>query len=234
MINPSLELAPLAERFARDGRLLIDDILLPEAANALYRCLLNEVPWEVVFRRDQQVVTLAQAELARLDPGQIEQIMAAIHRQAQQDFQFIYWKFSMVDAYRRQQPPQILTHRLLEALASPETLERVRKITGLHDIRRVDAQATLYRPGNFLTAHTDDDDGQFVRRAAYVIQLCRGWKADWGGLLQFLSADGGVTQTFTPRFNSMALFRVPQSHAVSMVAPFAPAPRFGITGWFTA
>jgi SM-20-related protein len=234
MINPSLDVMSLGERFARDGRVLIDDILLPDAADLLYQCLLNEIPWEAVFRREQQVVTLEQADLARLEPDQVEQIMAAIHRQAQRDFQFIYWKFSMVDAYRRQQLPHLLTHRLLEALASPEMLERVRQITGQHDIRRVDAQATLYRPGNFLTAHTDDDDGQFVRRTAYVIQLCRNWKADWGGLLHFLDANGGVTQTFTPRFNSMALFRVPQSHAVSMVTPFALGPRLGIAGWFTA
>jgi Rps23 Pro-64 3,4-dihydroxylase Tpa1-like proline 4-hydroxylase len=140
----------------------------------------------------------------------------------------------MVDAYRRQVLPQLITHRLLEALASQATIELVRTVTGFSDVSRVDAQATLYRPGNFLTAHSDEQVGEHNRRAAYVIQLCRNWKADWGGLLHFLDASGAVTQTFTPRFNSMALFAVPQEHAVSMVATFAPGPRFGITGWFTA
>jgi hypothetical protein len=27
---------------------------------------------------------------------------------------------------------------------------------------------------------------------------------------------------------------VPQPHVVSMVVPFAPGPRFGVTGWFTS
>jgi Rps23 Pro-64 3,4-dihydroxylase Tpa1-like proline 4-hydroxylase len=234
LINANLPLEDLRERYARDGRVLIDRILDPGVADALYECLLREIPWEVVFRRGSEVVTLTAPELSRLSPGEQEQLMARVHQQARNDFQFLYWKFSMVDAYRRQILPHLLTHRLLETLASAATIELVRRITGQADIRRVDAQATLYRPGNFLTAHSDVQHGEHGRRAAYVIQLCRDWKADWGGLLQFANGRSEVTETYTPRFNSMALFAVPQEHLVSMVAPFAPGPRFGITGWFTA
>jgi Rps23 Pro-64 3,4-dihydroxylase Tpa1-like proline 4-hydroxylase len=207
LINPQLPVAELKNRFARDGRIVIDDVLDPAAAEALYQCLLRDVPWEIVFRRGAQVITLTQRDLERLPQRELDQLMAGVQRQAQTEFQFVYWKFSMVDAYRRQLMPQLLTHRLLES---------------------------LYRPGNFLTEHTDDHDDAFVRRAAYVIQLCKDWKADWGGLLHFLDARGEVTRTFVPRFNSMALFAVPQPHVVSMVVPFAPGPRFGVTGWFTS
>ncbi len=234
MINPRLPVADLQARFARDRRIVVDEILAPDAAEALYQCLLREVPWEIVFRRGREVVTLTAADLRRLPQQQLDQLMSDVQRQAQTDFQFLYWKFSMVDAYQRQVLPQLLTHRLLEALAAPATLELLRQITGFADIKRVDAQATLYRPGNFLTRHTDDHDGAYIRRAAYVIQLCKDWQADWGGLLHFLDARGDVTHTFVPRFNSMALFAVPTPHVVSTVAPFAPGPRFGITGWFTA
>lgn len=234
MINPQLPVAELKERFARDGRIVIDNVLEPAAAEALYQCLLRDVPWEIVFRRGAQVITLTPRDLERLPQRELDQLMAGVQRQAQTDFQFVYWKFSMVDAYRRQFMPQLLTHRLLESLCAGQTLELIRQITGFADILRVDAQATLYRPGNFLTVHTDDHDDAFVRRAAYVIQLCKDWKADWGGLLHFLDARGEVTRTFVPRFNSMALFAVPQPHVVSMVVPFAPGPRFGVTGWFTS
>ncbi|HAV49166.1 MAG TPA: proline hydroxylase, partial [Brevundimonas sp.] len=44
--------------------------------------------------------------------------------------------------------------------------------------------------------------------------------------------DGAVTETFTPSFGTLNLFKVPQDHAVSMVAPFAGAPRYSITGWW--
>ena len=58
------------------------------------------------------------------------------------------------------------------------------------------------------------------------------WRAEWGGLLMFLDEAGDVTETFTPAAGTLNVFRVPQSHAVSMVAPFAAAPRYSITGWW--
>jgi Rps23 Pro-64 3,4-dihydroxylase Tpa1-like proline 4-hydroxylase len=65
-----------------------------------------------------------------------------------------------------------------------------------------------------------------------VLNLTRRWQADWGGLLQFVDAAGEITDTWLPRFNTMALFRVPVRHTVSYVAPFANEPRLAITGWF--
>lgn len=234
MLNPDLPVDRHREAFQREGRVLIDHILDPVAADSLYQCLLHEIPWELVFRRDAEVVTLTAADIDRTSPPELARLTAAIQAQAARTFQFVYWKHSLVDAYRRRLLPHLLTHRLLESLASAQTIELVRRITGLDDITRVDGQATLYRGGNFLTAHSDEQQGRLTRRAAYVIQLCRDWRADWGGLLHFLDDAGRVTDTFTPGFNSMALFAVPQSHCVSMVAPFAPSPRFGVTGWFTA
>jgi Rps23 Pro-64 3,4-dihydroxylase Tpa1-like proline 4-hydroxylase len=69
---------------------------------------------------------------------------------------------------------------------------------------------------------------------AYVINLSRDWQADWGGLLQFIDESGAVSETFMPRWNTLSLFRVPQGHAVSLVAPWARAPRLALTGWFMA
>ena len=60
---------------------------------------------------------------------------------------------------------------------------------------------------------------------------CR--EADWGGLLHFLDPTGQrAVDTFTPVWNSLSLFRVPQMHEVSLVAPWAGSPRYSITGWF--
>jgi hypothetical protein len=46
-----------------------------------------------------------------------------------------------------------------------------------------------------------------------------------------LDQDGHVSEGYTPAYNALNLFRVPQRHAVSYVAPFAGAPRLAITGW---
>jgi Rps23 Pro-64 3,4-dihydroxylase Tpa1-like proline 4-hydroxylase len=46
-----------------------------------------------------------------------------------------------------------------------------------------------------------------------------------------LRTDGDVEEVWMPRFNSLALFRVPTRHMVSYVSPFAKHPRYAITGW---
>jgi SM-20-related protein len=86
-------------------------------------------------------------------------------------------------------------------------------------------------PGHFLTQHDDSGYSEQHRRVAYVLYLTRGWRADWGGQLQFLDARGDVEEVWMPRFNSLGLFLVPTPHVVTYVAPFATQPRYAITGW---
>jgi SM-20-related protein len=47
----------------------------------------------------------------------------------------------------------------------------------------------------------------------------------------FIDARGHVTQGLTPAFNALNLFKTPQLHSVSAVAPFAGANRLSVTGW---
>nr|WP_240902836.1 2OG-Fe(II) oxygenase family protein [Caulobacter sp. SLTY] len=90
--------------------------------------------------------------------------------------------------------------------------------------------ATRYLPGHFLTAHDDAAPGKH-RLYAYVLNLTARWRADWGGILMFLDEEDHVAEGYTPSFNALNIFRVPQRHAVSMVAPYAGEPRLSITGW---
>jgi SM-20-related protein len=66
------------------------------------------------------------------------------------------------------------------------------------------------------------------------LNLTHQWRADWGGILNFLDADGHVAEGYVPAFNALNLFRVPQRHNVSYVAPFAMNGRYSITGWLRA
>ena len=65
-----------------------------------------------------------------------------------------------------------------------------------------------------------------------MLNLSPRWRAEWGGHLQFLDETGEVTESMIPAFGALNVFKVPQSHAVSVVAPFAPAPRYSIIGWW--
>ena len=103
-------------------------------------------------------------------------------------------------------------------------------VTGEDRARYCDAQATRYRKSHFLTTHDDAVEGK-DRLFAYVLNFTRDWRPDWGGELLFFDEAGHVAAGFTPTFNALNIFRVPQPHAVSFVAPFAQAPRLSITGW---
>ena len=96
--------------------------------------------------------------------------------------------------------------------------------------RSLDAQASLFRPGDFLNLHDDKDKGQ--RICAYTLGLSAHWRPDWGGQLLFHDERDDIKLGLMPRFNTLSVFKVPVRHSVAMVASYARAPRLSITGWF--
>lgn len=231
LINPQLDLNVLAERFAADGIVQIEQALRPEVADILHDCLAEKVPWSLAFRDASGPRKLWSEELAGMDAASRRTLDDEILRIARSEFQFRYDSFMMVTAYKEKRHPELVLHRVIEQMNSQVWLNAFRTITGYSQIRRADAQATRYTAGHFLRHHNDmnEDDG---RLCAYVINLSRDWQADWGGLLQFLDQRGEVCRTLMPRFNTISLFRVPAEHCVSPVAAFASGARYAITGWF--
>ena len=158
-------------------------------------------------------------------------LLQALYQRARDDFEFVFDRYRMIEARREGLDPGLVLHVVVDFLNSPAFLEFAHELTGDDAIRMVSAIAARYRPGHFLKMHNDragDEDRAF----AYVINLSQGWQSDWGGLLQFLDDDQNVVETFTPHWNSLSLFRVPQMHQVSLVAPWAKEDRYSITGWF--
>ena len=138
----------------------------------------------------------------------------------------------MLDAYLGRWAPGSPHDLLLEYLNAPEFLDLVREVTAMPELLKADAQATLFKPGQFLAEH-DDLGGTEGRQIAYVLNMTAGdWRPDWGGLLLFFDEDGDVVTGFRPRWNALNLFEVPQRHNVTYVPPFSPVGRFAITGWF--
>jgi SM-20-related protein len=208
---------------------------LPEPlARDLQQELLGEVPWEWVFLQGGATQSVLQAQTRTLARAQIGNIWTQVYRGAAEGFQFSFRKYSIVEALRSGALRHPSLSIFIESIASRSTIENVRQLSACHDIQRVDAQATWYEAGDFLTEHTDDNDARFTRRVAYVLNLSPNWRAEWGGLLLFHDVQGNVVETFVPEFNTLNLFSVPQAHSVSMVAPFAKEKRLALTGWFTA
>ena len=115
-------------------------------------------------------------------------------------------------------------------LSSSEMVDWFRTITGCKQIDFADCQATRYRNGAFLTRHDDAVEGK-QRYFAYVLNLTKDWRAEWGGLLFFPEDKATRIDALVPDFNLLNLFEVGQQHGVTQVASYAPHPRISVTGW---
>jgi SM-20-related protein len=229
---PGLDVATIAKTYARAGRVHIAPILSQQSAERVYRCLANEVPWRVNTNEGGRPVTLAKEPFEQLAEAEQARFMRSVHARAAQGFQYFYYSFPTSDFYEdgAREFDSLYVMRIHEFLNSQAFLEFARAVTGAPSISYVDSQATLYKSGHFLTLH-NDDVREKKRVAAYVLNFTPRWRADWGGVLQFIDRDGHVAEGYTPAFNALNLFRVPQLHSVSCVAPFAPGGRYSITGW---
>lgn len=231
MINNELDFDGYRIDLARHTRVQIPNFLQLDAAERLRLCLQNEVPWTLAERSDGISKTISAADYALMDEQARAEHLQKAYIRAKTQFQFVYESYMMVAAAKEGRDPTLILHAILEFLNSEEFIAFARWLVNDPKITHASAQATRYRAGHFLTRHQDKDPHE-DRSYAYVINLSKNWHPDWGGLLQFENDNGDVTQTFTPQWNSLSLFKVPQSHTVSLVAPYATEDRLAITGWF--
>jgi Rps23 Pro-64 3,4-dihydroxylase Tpa1-like proline 4-hydroxylase len=234
VINEALDIAHWRARLLATGRVQVEDFLQPAAAERLHACLSNDVPWTLALRDAAGPRILPAAEYAAMAPHEVDALLRRTGLEARAGgFGFGYDSYQIVTAYREGRDPGLLLHRLLEFFSTPAFIAFCHALTGDTRVRRAGAQATRYRPGHFLLRHTDEE-GSEGRLYAYVLNLTRDWRADWGGLLQFIDRDGSVVDTLLPRWNTLSLFAVPTDHCVSLVAPWAGQDRLAITGWWRA
>lgn len=226
-INPNLDQDAIARQIAARGRVLVREFFTPQVAQALFDAL-HTVDWDLSYRSQAGDVLLTGAQLRQLDlPGR-DALAQQIQAVATRGFQFSFFSHSLVHSALAGRTD--LLARFVRWMADEEFLGYMRKLTGQAELDRLYAQATMYRAGSFLREHDDHVEAE-DRRVAYVINLTRDWRPDWGGLLHFCDHKMEVVETFTPHYNSLSLFLVPQNHFVSQVVPFANGERFAITGW---
>jgi hypothetical protein len=118
-------------------------------------------------------------------------------------------------------------------LVSEETLKRVSETTGRKLTQHKAVFCSWYAPGCFLSTHTDVDNG----RIAFVYQLTKRWRAEYGGCLTMLAPDlAEPSRPLTPGFNRLVLFEVSESdptpHFVSCVNAGVEEKRWAIAGWY--
>jgi Rps23 Pro-64 3,4-dihydroxylase Tpa1-like proline 4-hydroxylase len=229
-LNPALDVLALAGEYARRRRVRIPGLLASDGAERLRRHLRERADWRLVINQGDQLFELDREAQAHLEMPQREQLEQAVNQAARYGFQFRFEIVRVPDGEVDRIADASLLADFARWMSSNEVLGLLREITGLEAIRFADAQGTAYGPRDFLTAHDDEVAGK-SRAAAYVMNLTPEWRADWGGLLMFHSANGHVEEAWTPQHNALSLFAVPQAHSVSYVTPFIPNRRYSVTGW---
>ncbi len=230
MLANRSDISALKARFAETGRVFIPNLLTEEAAEAVLGAIKRQAQWTLVTRIEDQHRAFDAAGMDQVDPAQRAQFDELVAIEARKGFQYIFERYQLMDEFAAQRVPEGPLLELAELLSSTRFIDFVRNITGVSPDCFVDGQVTRYRKGHFLTLH-DDDEPEMRREAAYVMNFTKDWAADYGGLLQFIGPDGHVSEAFTPRYNSLAIFKTPAPHAVSAVANFVEDPRLAVTGW---
>lgn len=232
VLNAALDREALARAFANKGRIRINDFMVPSYADAMYEVFRKHVPWSLVYNNGDENFRLPPDEFAALSADERARIKEEVLRRAQTEFQFLYSSFQIVSSYFDNDYPNHPFYGLLEYINGPEFLGFIGAVTGLTNLVKADAQATLFAPGQFLTLHDDRGKTDEGWQIAYVMSFTKDWRADWGGVLHFYDDDRKtIIDSLVPQFNAISMFRVPTPHSVSMVTPFAKGGRYSITGW---
>lgn len=224
-------LAQLAEpshqqAFADQHRVRIKGALPEALARDWSGALGQQQDWLLTMGVKGQTARVAPQVLQTYPAEQRQQLERDLHEEAAAGRGFIY------DSIEVSAESDGFLGEAYALLSDDKTLAAISQLIG-RDVRSVSAQATRYRPGQWLTRHRDDPQGE-TRQLAYVLSLTDGWHPDWGGLLQFFQDDGTPLEAWTPGLGVLSLFDVRQVHSVTYVAPYAKAPRLAITGWFSA
>ena len=230
MLNPSLDRLALAERFAIDQRICIDNILRVDVAERVRAICAERLSFDFVYFLDGTVRLLAEQEMTSLSAKKKAQISKALMQNATRGIGYLYCGRVMNES-RESTGDTAFLYDVFRYLNSPEMLQFVGEISGRDDLQRADAQYTRFSAGQYLTRHRDDIDGT-TRRLAYVFGFTRKWHPDWGGLLQFYEDDGIPRDAWMPAFNRLSLFDIRHVHSVTYVTPFAGEARLSLTGWF--
>lgn len=229
-IDPGLKPADIAPAFRQFGRVHIPGFLAPASAQTLHHALATETGWRCSTMAGGQALDIPMEQLNAFTPDEAIAFLNMAHAEARDGFNYMFENVRVSDLAERGGDLSPTLRAAYDFLNGPAFLNFIRAVIGDPTPNYVDAQATRYDRGHYLTHHTDAAEGK-GRVCAYVLNLTPRWRTDWGGLLNFIDADGHVAEAYSPTWNALNLFRVPQGHAVSCVAPFAGAARLSITGW---
>ncbi len=220
------ELQSYISQFEKERKVVIANIFQEEEILKIQRFLTRLLPQYWVCAT---CVKKDRAELPLHDKRNIQRIQMANDAFGRGEFSFHFYRtFNSVPSQY-----SIVEHQVRTYMGSSEFIDFLNKITKLQLTKLNTLFVSKYTSNCFLSTHSDAGNGKI----AFVLHITDGWKPQYGGHLHFLDASRTqIVETFTPQFNSLMIFEVPEGdgipHFVGHVAPNVPIPRIAITGWY--
>lgn len=231
LINTRLDLDAARETYRQLGRVTIPDFLTEASAAVVIDALRQPLPWEFWSRGPEGSSVVAPGRYAGLTAAARSALIPPLPTR-RGDFHFAYDRITLDGPPSNSSPHGVLC-AFKRALNSPAYLELICDITAAPAGNRIDGQVSRYRPGHYLSPHTDANRDQ-VRLAAHVIGLTPAWEPHWGGQLTFCDNEGEIEAQEVPAFNTLTLFKVPRWHYVAPVKAQAIGDRLSFFGWLVA
>ncbi|WP_445355024.1 2OG-Fe(II) oxygenase [Microbulbifer sp. EKSA008] len=229
-ISSDLDVDRLREEFLRSSVVQVPNFLHSQSASDIFSFLREQKEWNLSFNKLGVHTDISFSDYCGWSADQKGMLNDIVWSQAGTEFQYLYKSIPIFDFCSRGSGQDKRFMSIFQLVNSESFLSLMRSVVGDNSIAFADVQATCFDRGHFLKEHDDGVSGK-NRVAAYVINLTPNWNLDWGGVLHFYGKDGGAIKGLVPTFNAVNVFKVPQKHSVSYVAPFAPKSRYSITGW---
>ncbi len=231
LVNLNHDWAGIKAHFERHGIVEIENFFCSDIVHKICECLRLDVTWDLIFSNRTKGEIITFEELQTMDEEDLKSRVSSAYDFSEFDFQYIYQVYKLVDNYLLGRNPKLYLNRILESLNHPEYINFMRQLTSCSSIIKMDAMVARYNSGHFLTQH---DDGYIEegREVTYIHNLTHKWRPEWGGILHITEpTKRKIRASFTPKFNSLVLFKPPMWHFVSQVSSFTPNSRYTLTGW---
>jgi Rps23 Pro-64 3,4-dihydroxylase Tpa1-like proline 4-hydroxylase len=214
----------LKNKYDNNNILLIPDIFVNDFAELLFKYSLTEKNWVLACGIDK---VRYENNIVATNKQKNDLLGIEVNKAySQNHFSYIFHRTM------NNKNPSLIEQNIRSALESYNFLTLLNNITGMNLTKLSTMFMSKYKPGHFLSPHSDKGNG----RLAFVISLSKDWKPQYGGLLHFLNGDRTqVIDTVCPIFNNMVIFKVDdieKPHYVSHVSPNVMFNRISISGWF--
>lgn len=225
IINKIENIDDLRAVFETKQKLKIDKFLNEQFAENLYKHAILEKNWSLSTGINNQKYDKKDTlQNQKINTLQIENVNNAFKKD-----QFSYVFYRSMNGINM----SYFEFALREILSSESFIDILNEITNLKLSKLTTLFMSKYKSGNFLSPHSDKGNG----RLAFVINLSKLWKPQYGGSLHFMNKERTeITETYVPQFNNFLIFNVPEiegiSHFVGHVSPNVKFSRYAITGWF--